>query len=342
MSRLSRIGFPLFKVSRTASRRECFCTCRASAYKCFARWWQESFCHAGSAARAALTAASMSAALPCAMSASFSPVEGSAVSKYFPSSDARNLPAMKCPNRLWRASSHSKDSLASSGAGPYSIVVNFSMMLICLFSMRRAADHKVALRRCRYHHSAVQTGLSCQRMPINRRISAGSVKLQLAFYIREHAARAETEELWPQPRIAQLFFHQRQPLERLLGGANSASRFESSHHSGFLRVLANRPRHYQSNRKRGIHGFFSGGGFDEIGSRHHRYETGPTNVSQRQQVAGTSNYFQVRRTTCVFEGQNLVVQFLPLSAKNMRARDHHIDFLRSSLHRRTDFSNPLR
>ncbi len=31
MSRLSRIGLPLSIVSRTASRRECFCTCRAKS-----------------------------------------------------------------------------------------------------------------------------------------------------------------------------------------------------------------------------------------------------------------------------------------------------------------------
>src|SRR6267154_4778350 len=135
MSRLSRMGLPLSRVSSTARRRECFCTCRASAYKYFARWWPESFCQPCNAAPAAFTAASTSATLPCATSASFSPVAGSLVSKYFPSSGARHLPAIKCPNRRLLASSHSKDSLASSGAGPYSIVPNFSITLIRLVSL---------------------------------------------------------------------------------------------------------------------------------------------------------------------------------------------------------------
>jgi hypothetical protein len=60
--------------------RECFCTCRASAYRYRARWCPVSACHPGSAARAAFTAASTSSALAVATFASTSPVAGFFVS----------------------------------------------------------------------------------------------------------------------------------------------------------------------------------------------------------------------------------------------------------------------
>src|SRR6266571_553646 len=61
-SRVSRIDLPLSRLSSTASRRECFCTARASAYKWRARAWPANADHAGKALRAAATAASTSAA----------------------------------------------------------------------------------------------------------------------------------------------------------------------------------------------------------------------------------------------------------------------------------------
>ncbi len=99
MSRLSRIGLPLSIVSSTARRRECFCTCLASAYRYRARACGVSACHAGKALRAALTAASTSASDPCATLAILSPVEGSAVSKYCPAAGCNHAPFTKCPNR---------------------------------------------------------------------------------------------------------------------------------------------------------------------------------------------------------------------------------------------------
>src|SRR3989442_8339204 len=87
-------------------------------------------CHFGNAARAACTAASISAADPCATLASFSPVEGSVVSKYSPAEGASHVPLMKWPKRRECWSSQLSASLASSGAGPYSMAANFSAMLI--------------------------------------------------------------------------------------------------------------------------------------------------------------------------------------------------------------------
>ena len=99
MSRLSRMGLPLSIVSRTASRRECFCTCRARAYKYRARSWQLSACHAGKAFRAASTAAFTSSMLPLATSASVSPVEGSLVVWYSPLAGFTHAPPMNSSNR---------------------------------------------------------------------------------------------------------------------------------------------------------------------------------------------------------------------------------------------------
>src|ERR1700691_4931785 len=93
--------------------------------------------HLGNAARAARTAASMSADEPWATEASFSPLEGSTVSKYSPADGACHAPLMKCPKRwLWR-SNQACASFGSSGAGPYSIVTNFSAILILIAQFPR-------------------------------------------------------------------------------------------------------------------------------------------------------------------------------------------------------------
>src|SRR5436309_2542778 len=89
-------------------------------------------CHFGDAARAALTAASTSAPEPCPIDASFSPLEGSKVSKYSPADGFCQAPWMKCPKRRSWRSSQAVASLGSSGAGPYSMVANFSAILIRL------------------------------------------------------------------------------------------------------------------------------------------------------------------------------------------------------------------
>src|ERR1700678_481839 len=72
------------------------------------------------------------------MEASFSPVDGSSVSKYSPEAGACQTPLMKwAKRRPWR-SSQPCDSLGSSGAGPYSMVRNFSAILIQFGSILQA------------------------------------------------------------------------------------------------------------------------------------------------------------------------------------------------------------
>src|SRR5882757_4216512 len=72
----------------------------------------------------------MSSLDPCATDASTPPVEGSALSKYFPSAGCRHSPPMKFPNFREPASSQVTTSRGSSGALPHSIDTNFSVTLI--------------------------------------------------------------------------------------------------------------------------------------------------------------------------------------------------------------------
>src|ERR1700739_2309178 len=90
------------------------------------------------------------------------------------------------------------------------------------------------------------------------RVATGYMKFQLPFDVSEHAAAGtESEKVRRKPGIAKLFLDQRQPLQRLLGGTNPAGGFEADGHAGFFGVLANGPGPHQSDRQRGIHGFFS-------------------------------------------------------------------------------------
>src|ERR1022692_1847957 len=77
----------------------------------------------------------MSEGEPWATDASFSPLEGSSVSKYSPAAGTCHVLLMKCSKRWpWR-SSQARASLGSSGAGPYSMLANFSAILMSVDSI---------------------------------------------------------------------------------------------------------------------------------------------------------------------------------------------------------------
>ena len=59
------------------------------------------------------------------------------------------------------------------------------------------------------------------------RVAASGVEFELALDVREHAAGAEAEQIGVEPGIAELFFHQGEPFERLLRGADTACGFEA-------------------------------------------------------------------------------------------------------------------
>jgi hypothetical protein len=82
--------------------------------------------------------------------------------------------------------------------------------------------------------------------------------LQLALDVREQSTGAEPEQIWTQPPIAQLVLHQRQPIERLPGGANTAGGLESDQLPGALTVVSNSSSHHQPNRQGGIDVFLAG------------------------------------------------------------------------------------
>src|SRR5579862_7892483 len=166
----------------------------------------------------------MSAALPWAMLASFSPFEGSNESKYSPAAGVCHAPLMKrSKRRLWR-SSQEMASLGSSGAGPYSMLTNFSAML--MGSVHSSSDSKL-----------------CDRMTVVSRISSGDVVLKLPLDVAEQSAGAKAKHFGAHPGLAQFFFDQGEPVERLLRGANAAGRLEAYGHAGLLCIFADGAKH---------------------------------------------------------------------------------------------------
>ena len=53
------------------------------------------------------------------------------------------------------------------------------------------------------------------RVAVGRRVPAGHEVLELPLDVGEQRARAEAEQIRPEPAVAQLFLDQRQPVERL-------------------------------------------------------------------------------------------------------------------------------
>src|SRR5215813_112523 len=167
------------------------------------------------------------------------------------------------------------------------------------------------------------------------------MEFQLAFDVSEHGACAKAEEMRLKPRVAKLFFHKRQPFDGLFGRLDSTCRLEADCDSGFLREFANHARHDKADRQCRVDCFFSRGGFDEVRSCHHGDQTRLFDIAQGKQVAGAENHFEVRRATSVFEGDDFVVELLPLRAKNMSASDDYVNFLSARGDRTANFGNAI-
>src|SRR5579859_6857529 len=147
---------------------------------------------------------------------------------------------------------------------------------------------------------------SCDGVAIVGGVAAGGVMLELALDIGEHAAGAEAEKFGVEPGIAEFFFHQREPFERLLGSANAAGRLEANSEASLQGVFANGARHDEANGKGGVDGFFAGGSFDEVGAGHHGDDGGARDIAKSEQIAGAENDLEVRGAASVFEGSNFV------------------------------------
>src|SRR6266849_10088873 len=267
----------------------------------------------------------MSARVPCATLASLSPVEGSVVSKYCPEAGFSQAPLMKCPNRRPCPSSQSSASRGSSGAAPYSILMNFSTML---------------MRSCSiFSHSLLPLG---DRMTVVRRVAPRGMVLELPLDVRQHAAGAEAKQIRAKPRRAKLLFHQRQPFHRLLGRADAAGRFETDGHPGLVGILADGAGHHQADRQRGVNRFLARRSLDEIRSGHHGDHARACHVAKREQVAGPEDHLHVGGAAGALERCDFAVEGLPFSATNMRSRADHVNLRRAGFRRAADFRDAFR
>src|SRR5579859_5814733 len=180
------------------------------------------------------------------MLASFSPVEGSLVSKYSPSVGWCQAPSMKCANlRLWR-SSQASASFGSSSAGPYSMEANFSAIFAMTILVEPADGF---LRSANSYARTLDESNLGDWVSVICRVTACRVVVELAFNVGQHAAGAKTKQVRVEPAIPEFFFDQRQPVQRLLSRANSPGRLESDNHARALGVLADGAHHYQANRQ---------------------------------------------------------------------------------------------
>src|SRR6266704_59408 len=312
-SRVSRIDLPLSRLSSTASRRECFCTARASAYKWRARAWPANADHAGKALRAAATAASTSAAPACVTRASDAVVAGLMTSNPSPFLLLVQRPPTNSPNVRPCRSSHSSACLSLSGAGPYAIVSKISETVVM-------SDHWMTVRRG---------------------VSPRHEVLELPLDVGEQPRSAEPEQVVTEPAIAQFLFHEDEPVEGLLGLADPARRLEPDRVAGALIVIADLTRHHHADGERGIDRLFAGRRLDEVRARHHRDLARAGHVHQRREVTGAEDHLHMCVTARLPERPNLFVQRLPVSGERMRPGDHHVDLPRSGRHRCANLVNPL-
>src|SRR2546430_11676536 len=91
--------------------------------------------------------------------------------------------------------------------------------------------------------------------------------LELTLDIGEQRGRAEPEQVVAQPAIAQLFLHQDEPVQGLLGLADAASRLEPDGVAGAFGVIADLTRHHDADRECGIDRLLAGRRLDEVRDR---------------------------------------------------------------------------
>jgi hypothetical protein len=95
--------------------------------------------------------------------------------------------------------------------------------------------------------------------------------LELALDVGKQRRGAYPEEPRLEPRIAEFLLHDELEIHRVLGGRDAARRLEADDMAGRLAIGADRPRHGQRYRQRGIDALLAGRRLDEVGARHHRH-----------------------------------------------------------------------
>src|SRR5712691_2373803 len=278
-SRVSRIDFPLSRLSSTASRRECFWTARARAYKWRARAWPDSVDQPGNALRAAATAVSTSCWPACVTRASRAVVAGLMTSNPASPFPLVQRPPMNSPNAPSCRAIHSSAGLSLSGAGPYAIVSKISETVV----------------------------MSYHGMVMRRGIAPGHKVLELALDVGEQRRGTEPEQTGPQPALAQLFLHEDEPVERLFRLADPASRLEPDGVSGALVIVADLSRHDHADGEGRVHCFFTGRRLNEVRPGHHGDLAGARHVHEGRQVAGAEYHLHVGVAAGLAEGAYLVV-----------------------------------
>ena len=122
--------------------------------------------------------------------------------------------------------------------------------------------------------------------------------------------------------------------------ADSAGGFEAHLVPGSLTVFPNGPGHDQAHGEVGVHLLLSGGGLDEIGSRHHADQAGLVDVREGAQLAGGQDRLQVGASACLPERSHLVVESLPVSREDVASTDDDVDLRGPGRHRGFDLGQP--
>jgi len=210
------------------------------------------------------------------------------------------------------------------------------LKLRCTLKIRRSKRKKKRANVPNNRSSRLQlySQLSRQRVrysPNNRR----SPDALVAAHGRRAAAAAPKRNISrPQPRPRRFLFNHCQPINRLLRRADSSRRLEPDRHSGLLCVFANAARHDQATGKVAFVGSLPVEVLMKSAPAIMGHHASPRHIAQRQQIAGSENYFHVSGSASLLERRHFVVKCLPASAKTMAPRDNYINLMRARLDRR--------
>src|SRR5690606_14705648 len=103
-----------------------------------------------------------------------------------------------------------------------------------------------------------------------------------------------------------------------------AGRLEADEVAGPLLVLADGAHHREAHWQRGIDALLARGGLDEVGTRHHRDQTGAVDVAQSAQLAGGEDDLHVGCAAGLTERAQLVVEALPVVGQGESPGDDHV------------------
>src|SRR5260370_37703435 len=94
---------------------------------------------------------------------------------------------------------------------------------------------------------------SHHRMTVRRRVAPCQEVLELALDVGEQGGGAEPEAVRAEPRVAQLFLHKDEPLERLFRLANPPRRLEPDRVARALVAVPELARPHPPHRERAVH-----------------------------------------------------------------------------------------